>query len=115
MSLPRAIVRQEDDSLNSGDSSTSRKLIISRFRLGTSRPTVDLPGMRSTRIDSHSSARQRSSERVVILVYLIPGFGLNSKVVTTGPGLICVTEPPTPNSSNLAQIWRARSCSSSGS
>ena len=26
-------------------------------------------------------------------LYLMPASGLNSKVVTTGPGLICTTEP----------------------
>jgi len=29
----------------------------------------------------------------VMRVYLIPASGLNSNVVTTGPGLICVTRP----------------------
>ena len=31
-------------------------------------------------------------------LYLMPASGLNSKVVTTGPGLICVMWPPTSNS-----------------
>ena len=34
-------------------------------------------------------------------LYLMPASGLNSKVVTTGPGLICTTLPSTLNSSNL--------------
>ena len=35
-------------------------------------------------------------------LYLTPASGLNSNVVTTGPGLICTTLPCTLNSSNLA-------------
>ena len=38
----------------------------------------------------------------VIRLYLMPASGLNSNVVTTGPGLICTTEPETLNSSNFA-------------
>ena len=52
-------------------------------------PTVDLPAMRSIRMLSARSARQRSSLRPVTRLYLMPASGLNSKVVTTGPGLIC--------------------------
>ena len=50
-------------------------------------PTVDLPGMRSIRTDSACIARHRSSARPVILLYFTPASGLNSKVVTTGPGM----------------------------
>ena len=50
-------------------------------------PTVDLPGSRSMRIDSACSARHRSSASPVILLYLTPASGLNSNVVTTGPGM----------------------------
>ncbi len=50
-------------------------------------PTVDLPGMRSIRTDSACIARHRSSARPVIFVYFTPASGLNSKVVTTGPGM----------------------------
>ncbi len=50
-------------------------------------PTVDLPAMRSTRMLSAFSARQRSSVRLVMRLYLMPASGLNSKVVTTGPGI----------------------------
>ena len=56
-------------------------------------PIVDFPGMRSIRIDSACSARHKSSVSPVMRVYLIPASGLNSNVVTTGPGLICVTRP----------------------
>ena len=66
----------------------SRRNIFSRCAFGTSMPTVDLPGMRSMRIDSAFKARQRSSARPTTRLYLIPGSGLNSKVVTTGPGLM---------------------------
>ena len=40
---------------------------------------------------SARSARQRSSLRPVTRLYLMPASGLNSNVVTTGPGLICDT------------------------
>ena len=50
-------------------------------------PTVDLPGMRSISTDSACIARQRSSASPVILLYFTPASGLNSKVVTTGPGV----------------------------
>ena len=62
-SLPRGSVSLEDECENSGDSMMSRSAIVSRRALGTSIPTVDLPGMRSIRIDSARSARQRSSAR----------------------------------------------------
>ena len=42
----------------------------------------------------------------------MPASGLNSKVVTTGPGLICTTLPRTLNSSNLALMRAAMSFSS---
>ncbi len=61
--------------------------MISRRVLGTSMPTVGLPGMRSMRMDSAWRPRQRSSVSVVILAILTPASGLNSKVVTTGPGV----------------------------
>ena len=69
-------------------------------------PTVGLPGMRSIRMDSACSPRHRSSLSVVMRLYLMPASGLNSKVVTTGPGLICTTLPSTLNSSNFDLIAR---------
>src|SRR5215467_1848564 len=48
-------------------------------------------------------------------LYLIPASGLYSKVVTTGPGLICTTLPSTLNSSNLALMRDAVSLSSCSS
>ena len=65
--------------------------MVSRSWLGTWMPTVDLPAMRSMRMDSAAMARQRSSARPVTREYLTPASGRNSKVVTTGPGLIWVT------------------------
>ncbi len=52
-------------------------------------PTVLLPAMRSIRMDSAAIARHRSSARPVMRATFTPASGLNSKVVTTGPGLIC--------------------------
>ncbi len=40
---------------------------------------------------------------------LTPASGLNSNVVTTGPGLICVTCPSTPNSADFCTSTRASS------
>ena len=106
MSLPSATVSGEAELRNSSDSRIWRRLMISRLEFGTSMPTVGLPGMRSIRIDSACKPRHRSSVSVVMRVYFTPASGLNSKVVTTGPGLIWITEPRTLNSSNLDLIWR---------
>ena len=54
----------------------------------------------------------RSSVSVVMRLYLMPASGLNSKVVTTGPGLICTTEPRTLNSSSFDLIRLATSFNS---
>ncbi len=64
----------------------SRSEICSRLVFGIWMPTVDLPGMRSIRTDSAFSASDRSSARLVTFAYLTPASGLNSNVVTTGPG-----------------------------
>ena len=115
MSLPIEIVMKEGEDSNSSDSRIARRLMSSRFVFGTSMPIVGLPGMRSIRIDSACSPRHKSSVSVVTLLYLIPASGLNSNVVTTGPGLICTTEPRTLNSSSFALIAAAvffSSCSS---
>src|SRR5580704_17840708 len=78
-------------------------------------PTVDLPAMRSIRMLSAFSARHRSSVRLVMRLYLIPASGLNSKVVTTGPGLIWVICPCTSNSAYFPVNTWASSFSSSAS
>ena len=78
-------------------------------------PTVDLPGMRSMSTDSACIARQRSSARLVILLYFTPASGLNSNVVTTGPGWICATCPSTANSRHFSSSCRADSISSRSS
>ncbi len=107
MSLPSATVSGDAEPVNSSDSSIWRRLITSRFRFGTSMPTVDLPGMRSIMIDSALRPRHRSSVSVVMREYFTPASGLNSKVVTTGPGLICAIDPRTLNSSNFDLISAA--------
>ena len=73
-------------------------------------PTLPLPLIRSTRIDSASRASARSSASPTIFEYLTPASGLNSYVVTTGPGWISFTVPITPNS--LHFDCRMRPCSS---
>jgi hypothetical protein len=86
MSLPRASESSDDDALNDSVSMMSRSVISSRLRFGTSMPTVDEPEMRSMRIDSAFSASARSSPRFTTFAYFTPADGLNSNVVTTGPG-----------------------------
>ena len=48
-------------------------------------------------------------------LYLIPASGLNSNVVTTGPGLICVMCPATSNSAHFCSMARAQSFRSASS
>src|ERR1035437_1085946 len=102
MSLPRAMASLDRVLAKDSDSTTSRSQMVSRSWLGTWIPTVDLPAMRSMRMDSAAMARQRSSARPVTREYLTPASGWNSNVVTMGPGLIWVTWPLTPNS---AHFW----------
>ena len=71
--------------------------------------------MRSMSTDSACIARQRSSARLVILLYFTPASGLNSNVVTTGPGWIWATCPSTANSRHFSSSWRAASISSRSS
>ena len=78
-------------------------------------PTVDLPGIRSMSTDSACIARLRSSASPVTLLYLTPASGLNSNVVTTGPGWICATWPSTANSRHFSSSCRAASMSSRSS
>ncbi len=65
--------------------------------------------------DSACMARQRSSARPVIFEYFTPASGLNSNVVTTGPGWICTTDPATANSRHFSSSSRASSMSSRSS
>ena len=70
--------------------------------------------MRSMRMDSALVARQRSSARPVTRLYLMPASGRNSKVVTTGPGLIWTTWPRTSNSAHFStSAWAEARRSSS--
>src|SRR5882757_9408830 len=71
--------------------------------------------MRSISTESAFIARQRSSARPVILAYFTPASGLNSNVVTTGPGWICTTLPSTENSRHFSSSRRALSISSRSS
>ncbi len=86
ISLPRASVSIDVDAVKVSVSMMSRSVMSSRLRFGTSMPTVDEPEMRSMRIDSAFSANARSSPRLTTFAYLTPAEGLNSNVVTTGPG-----------------------------
>src|ERR1700753_910493 len=61
MSLPSAMGSRDFDCAKLSHSTTSRSQMVSRSWLGTWMPTVDLPAMRSMRMDSAAMARQRSS------------------------------------------------------
>ncbi len=65
--------------------------------------------------DSACMARHRSSARPVTFEYFTPASGLNSNVVTTGPGWICTTDPATANSRHFSSSSRASSMSSRSS
>ncbi len=86
MSLPSASDRCDGEAWNVSVSTMSRRVMISRRLFGTSMPTVEEPLMRSMRIDSAFSASARSSPRFTTFAYFTPADGLNSNVVTTGPG-----------------------------
>src|SRR5476649_2176393 len=113
--LPSAIVSLDVDRRYASDSSSSRSEIGSRVALGIWIPTVDLPAMRSISTESAFIARQRSSARPVIFAYFTPASGLNSNVVTTGPGWIWTTVPSTENSRHFSSSSRALSISSRSS
>ena len=66
-------------------------------------------------MDSASKPKLKSSTSVVILLTLMPASGLNSNVVTTGPGLICTTLPRTLNSFSLVVMLAAVSFNSCAS
>src|SRR5258707_4695786 len=57
-SRPMASVNLLGEFRNSGASMISRSAMVCRLILGTSMPMVDLPGMRSIKMDSACSARQ---------------------------------------------------------
>ena len=65
--------------------------------------------------DSACIARLRSSASRVTLLYLTPASGLNSNVVTTGPGWNCATEPATENSRHFSSSRAALSMSTRSS
>jgi hypothetical protein len=113
--LPSARVSLCGEEVNFSEARRSLKAMISRRLFGTSMPTVDFPETRSIRADSAWIARQRSSDSDVILLYFTPASGLNSKVVTTGPGWIWTTWPATWNSWNLEVMSLAVSISSRSS
>ncbi len=85
----------------------SPSVTISRFSLGISRPTTDLPGMISTtRTLMADRARARSFDRLLIWLTLTPGAGRNSNRVITGPGSTATTSASTPKSRSLSSTKR---------
>ena len=97
------MVRSELDLLNSSLIRSSLIKTFSLLLLGTSIPTVPLPGTgATTRIFGAFIARARSSARLEILETLMPGPGSNSYRVITGPVPIVVICPKTPKSPSLS-------------
>src|SRR4030067_2841266 len=92
ISLPSARGSFDFNALNCSDAIISLRKTSSLKWLGTSIPTVDLPGRGATmRTLTDFSARARSSDRFTILDNLIPGAGSNSYIVITGPGFTSTT------------------------
>src|ERR1700688_3574313 len=100
MSFPKASASGELTSSYGLDLMISPSVTISRFSLGISKPTTDLPGMISTtRTLIADSARARSFDRLLIWLTLTPGAGRNSKRGITGPGAVWFPQgrpPPQP-------------------
>ena len=86
ISLPIAIVLVDFAFWNSGLSMISRSSTVAVSLFGTSMPTADLPGIgASMRTRAAASAKARSSAKAAILLTRMPGAGLSSYRVTTGP------------------------------
>ena len=110
---PSASVRGSPDMTNSLLARTDFRYTISRLRLGISMPTASLPGMgATTRTGEAFSAMARSSASDTILLILMPGAGVNSYMVMTGPGLISRISPSTPKSLSLEMMSAAFALSS---
>ena len=103
-SRPSAIVRSDGDFRKRSLSMTSRSAMTSRFRFGTSMPTAARPGILSIRTFSAARARARSFSRFETCATFTPAEGLNSYVVTTGPGVKVSTIPSTSNSRHFEAI-----------
>ncbi len=102
ISLPRQMVSFDFDLPKALEATISFNLTISLAALGISIPITAFPGIGATiRMLVARSARARSSVRLTILLILIPGAGLYSKVVITGPGDTSTTWPLTPKSSSF--------------
>ena len=87
MSLPIAKVSKDFALTNTGDTSNSRNVTISRSRFGISKPTTVFPGIISTiRTLVTDKALAKSLDKVQIRLTLTPAAGCNSKRVITGPG-----------------------------
>ena len=113
ISVPRARVSAAFEAVNSLLARILRRLTSSRERLGISMPTAFLPGIgATTRTGAALSAMARSSARETILLILMPGAGVNSYMVITGPGLISRISPSTPKSLSLDRISEAFALSS---
>ena len=93
-------------------SSNSRNRTTRDCGLGTSTPTMSLPGMRATRIERALILSARSSAKLTSRFILTPGRRRTPYWVTTGPVVRPATSPSTLNS---ASVSSSRSCRTSSS
>ena len=95
--FPRAIGNLISLFLKSGLVKISLKYTFSLELLGSSIPTVLLPGIVAILADSELVFLAISSDKLIILETFTPAAGSNSLSVTTGPWLIFLIFPFTPN------------------
>ena len=100
--LPRQIVSFDFVFSKTLEPTISLNLTSSFVSLATSMPITAFPGIGATILMlAARRASARSSVRLTILLIFIPGAGLYSNVVTTGPGNTAATFPLTPKSSSF--------------
>ena len=112
ISFPIHRVRNDREFSKAGETTISLNRTICRSILGISIPITAFPGIGATILILRAfSARDRSSERLTILLIFTPGAGSYSNVVITGPGEMAVTIPLTLKSSSVfssSLAWDSR-------
>ena len=101
MLFPNAIGNLMSFLLNFSLSIISLKKTPCLFSLGISIPTVFLPGIIATLVDSELVLLAKSSAKFIIFETFIPGAGSNSCRLTTGPLLIFLILPSIPKSRSI--------------
>ena len=107
MFLPRISGSDMFWSSNAWLPTSSDRLTVSRFGLGSSMPITLRPGMVATRADSADMLRAMSSASWITRLALIPLAGSSSYMVTTGPGRTSTMSPRTWKSSSTLSSRRA--------